>query len=66
MSIGLDFVKKIDKDWKKHVKPLDLTLDNDSIIEKKDFLSEENDIETEMILDKTKEFWKYWKEYYLR
>lgn len=66
MSIGLDFVKKIDKDWKKHVKPLDLTLDNDSIIEKKDFLSEEKDIETEMISDKTKEFWKYWKDYYLR
>lgn len=66
MSIGLDFVKKIDKDWKKHVKPLDLTLDNDSIIEKKDFSSEEKDIETEMISDKTKEFWKYWKDYYLR
>ena len=66
MSIGLDFVKKIDKDWKKHVKPLDLTLDKDSIIEKKDFLSEENDIETEMNLDRTKEFWKYWKDYYLR
>jgi hypothetical protein len=29
MGIGLDFVKKIDKDWRDNVKPLNLDIDID-------------------------------------
>ena len=35
MSIGLDFVKNIDKNWKKHVRSLD-RVKEETIIEKND------------------------------
>ena len=66
MSIGLDFVKKVDKDWKKHVKPLDLTPDKIRIMEDHDDFTEEDEVTTEMEHDRDKFFWKYWKNYYLR
>ena len=68
MAIGLDFVKKVDKQWKKHI--------NSEIIEKKgmtiDSLIEDTDKEDnsykednkEEQLDRSKEMWNYWKNRY--
>ena len=68
MAIGLDFVKKVDKQWKKHI--------NSEIIEKKgttiDSLLEDIDKEDntykednkEEISDRSKDMWNYWKNRY--
>ena len=66
MSIGLDFVKNIDKNWKKHVRSLD-RVKEETIIEKNDSFT---DFKENIMLKKFEneeldfDFWSYWKKRY--
>ena len=66
MSIGLDFVKNIDKNWKKHVQSLD-RVKEETIIEKIDYFKKlknnniSKNIENE---DLNLDYWSYWKKRY--
>ena len=66
MSIGLDFVKNIDKNWKKHVRSLD-RVKEETIIEEIDYFKKfknnniSKNIENE---DLNVDYWSYWKKRY--
>lgn len=66
MSVGLDFVKNIDKNWKKHIQSLD-RVKEEIIIEKNDSFT---DFKENIMLKKFEnedldfDFWSYWKKRY--
>lgn len=65
MSIGLDFVKNIDKNWHKHIISIDRIKDeryfNKTIYRYKEDFVKSNPSENE----KNNDFWEFWKKRYL-
>jgi len=66
MSIGLDFVKDVDKNWKKHIQSLDRSNDeiktenNDIFLDHKENITNKNYENKDQGFD----FWSYWKKKY--
>lgn len=66
MSIGLDFVKNVDKNWKKHVQSLDSSNDEiktentDIFLDYKENITQKNYENKDQDFD----FWSYWKKRY--
>jgi hypothetical protein len=66
MSIGLDFVKDVDKNWKKHIQSLDRSIDEiktekaDIFLDNKENIPLKNDEKKDQDFD----FWGYWKKRY--
>jgi hypothetical protein len=66
LSLGLDFVKEVDKNWKNRIKSLDRTNDEDVTIDKIEKPKKEKQFETKLNNDKP-DYWDYWKKrYWLR
>ncbi|MCJ2513715.1 MAG: hypothetical protein LN408_04645 [Candidatus Thermoplasmatota archaeon] len=67
MSIGLDFVKEIDKHWEKHVQSLDRVKENETKIEKIDLTNKFKDYKKPENKDDENldwNYWAYWKKRY--
>lgn len=66
MSIGLDFVKNVDKNWKKHVQSLDSSNDEIKTENTDIFLDYKENITQKNYENKNQDFdfWSYWKKRY--
>lgn len=64
LSIGLDFVKNIDKNWKKRLQSID-RMEEDYKFEESLIKNAYNDDNTEIIGENPeRDIWKYWKNKY--
>lgn len=64
LSIGLDFVKNIDKNWKKRLKSID-RMKEDYKFEESLIKNVYNNDNTEIISENPeRDIWKYWKNKY--
>lgn len=66
MSIGLDFVKNVDKNWKKHIQSLDRSNDEIKTENTDIFLDYKENIPLKNYENKDQDFdfWSYWKKRY--
>jgi hypothetical protein len=64
MSIGLDFVKKIDKNWDKHLISID-NMTDEGFFEKLNHRKDEEYKKSDDInVEKNLDYWKFWKKRY--
>ncbi len=64
MSIGLDYVKNIDKNWKKHVQSLDRVKEETIIEEIDHFKKFKNNNISKNIENENLDYWIFWKKRY--
>ena len=64
LTIGLDFVKEVDKNWKKHIKSLDRDMTDEDIKGIFDYNIKNHDYKTRIQNEKTDSYWDYWKKKY--
>ena len=66
LSIGLDFVKNVDKNWKNRLKSIDKMQNNYEDISTKPFFNNLRDnFELKNITEESQiDYWQYWKKKY--
>ena len=65
MSIGLDYVKKNDKNWHKHIISID-RMNDERYFDKPLYRYKEDFVKSNPInIEKNHDLWKFWKKRYL-
>jgi hypothetical protein len=65
LSIGLDFVKNIDKNWQKHLISIDRMKD-EKYSHKKNYTNSKDLTKSKTSnIEKNHDFWEFWKKRYL-
>jgi len=64
LAIGLDFVKNIDKNWKKHIQSLDRNITDEESTEIFDYSKKNQYNKTKIQKEDNDPYWDYWKKRY--
>jgi hypothetical protein len=67
MAIGIDFVKKIDRNWEKHIKKHkieNIAFSNEKFRDDVNKINKKNNEINSQILDYEQNLWDYWKKRY--